>query len=199
MPSKIFTTILADAAKNGVKAASLEADARKWFRAKAREVKRVNTRGMLADSTDRYRQSMTPGNMFTFYYQPKHRDTLPYYDQFPLIFPIAIDKEGILGINLHYLQPVLRAKLLDALYEHLSNDKLDEKTKMQATYAVLKNASGFNLVKPCIKRYLKTHVRSRFVKVYPTEWDVAAMLPTQQFVKESSSHVWAQSRKKAGL
>jgi hypothetical protein len=199
VPSSIFTNILQDAARSNVSAASKGEEARKWFRNKAMEIKKADTKRILANSQDRYRQSMVPGTMYMFYYDPKYKNELPFYDQFPLIFPLSVEKDSILGINFHYLQPVLRAKLMDALYTHVTNEKLTDTAKMQISYKILKGASNFNLVKPTIKRYLKTHVRSRFVKVYPNEWDVAIMLPLQSFVKATPNKVWAESRKIAGV
>ena len=64
--------------------------------------------------------------MFMFIYDPKHKDTLPFYDTFPLVFPIEIYSDSFLGINLHYLPPVLRAKLMDALYTTANNNKYNE-------------------------------------------------------------------------
>jgi hypothetical protein len=62
------------------------------------------------------------GKMYTFFYDPKHKETLPYYDLFPLIFVVGPAAGGFLGINLHYLPPVLRAKLMDSLYQILNNN-----------------------------------------------------------------------------
>ena len=55
--------------------------------------------------------------MNMFFYDPKHKDTLPYYDRFPLSVIIGPAKGGFYGLNLHYLPPVLRAKMLDALMD----------------------------------------------------------------------------------
>jgi hypothetical protein len=136
------------------------------------------------------------GKMYTFVYDPKTKETLPYYDIYPLIFPIEYYSDGMLGINMHYLPPVLRAQLMDSLYETINNDKYNKTTKLQISYGILKSASRFNLFKPCIKRYLWGHVRSPFIYISPEEWDVALMLPTQKFKKASAETVWADSRNK---
>ena len=143
MASKIFTTMATAAASSGVQAQARGNKANQWFRDKAKEIKKADTKRILADSKDRYRQSMVPGTMYMFYYDPKHKETLPYYDTFPLIFPLSIEKDSILGLNFHYLNPVLRAKLMDLLYEHVSNEKMDDTTKMKITYGILKSASKY--------------------------------------------------------
>jgi hypothetical protein len=61
------------------------------------------------------------GKMYSFVYDPKTKEQLPYYDIYPLVFPIEYYNDGFLGINLHYLPPVLRARLMDALYETINN------------------------------------------------------------------------------
>jgi len=125
----------------------------------------------------------------------KHKKTLPYYDRFPLIIPMERYKDGILGMNLHYLPPVLRARLLDALYDTLTNKKFDHNTKMKINYSIMKNASKYRYFQPCIKRYLGKHFRSRFIKVPSSSWTPAVFLPMERFEKASNKQVWTDSRK----
>ena len=47
--------------------------------------------------------------------------------------------------------------------------------------AVIAAASKLKYYKPCIKRYLNRHVKSRFVTIYPEEWNLAIFLPTERF------------------
>ena len=135
------------------------------------------------------------GNMYLFAYDPKHKDTLPYYDRFPLIFPINKAKGGFLGINMHYLPPILRAKLMDELYKVLNNRNMDETTKLVASYKVLNSATKFKEFAPCIKHYLNAHVRTKPAYINPAEWDIALFLPTQKFVGANATQVYADSRK----
>ena len=197
MASQIFQNMLAKAKSTGQSA--IHGDANKWFRDQAMKIKKSQTNNILRDSPDRLQNQMIPGSLYLFYYDPKHKDTLPYYDQWPLIFPLSVKKDRFLGMNMHYLQPTLRAKLFDALHEYTSNKKMDGTTKMKLQYQVLKSASRFNLVKPTIHMYLKMHVRSRFMKIPAQEWDFALFLPTDRFIKANRTTVWAESRKKAGM
>ena len=135
------------------------------------------------------------GQMMLFEYDPKHKDTLPYYDRFPLIFPINIAKGGFLGMNMHYLPPRLRAQLMDALYDAANNERFDEKTRLDISYRILSQSSKYRLFKPTVKRYLTKHVRSRFVRINASEWDIALFLPLQSFQKGSVQKVYADSRK----
>ena len=48
--------------------------------------------------------------------------------------------------------------------------------------------------KPCFKRYLTAHVKSRFARVPASEWEIATFLPTASFEKASKTTVWKDSR-----
>jgi hypothetical protein len=196
MPAKIFDEILLKGIRSGQVPARSQA-ARDWYREQAQGIKRseINETIIMKQSRDRYENRFRIGNMYMFIYNPKHKDTLPYYDRFPLIFPINKAKGGFLGINMHYLPYQLRAKLMDALYDVASNDKFDESTKIKTSYGILSGASKYREFKPTIKHYLSDHVVSKLVYVNPVEWDIALFLPTQQFVGASKTKVWADSRK----
>ena len=133
------------------------------------------------------------GKMFMFFYDPKGKATLPYYDIFPMIFPIGFQEGGFLGINLHYLPPYLRAKLMDALYSTASNDKYDNTTKLKISYEMLNRASKFGAFSPCVKKYLWDHVQSNFLYVEPSSWDTALMLPLERFQKATKTKVFNDS------
>ena len=52
------------------------------------------------------------GAMYMYFYDPKFKDQLPFYDTFPLVLPFGPAKGGFYGINVHYLPYLLRAKVL---------------------------------------------------------------------------------------
>lgn len=166
--------------------------ARDWYRAKARETG-INQSALVGDK-ERLRSQFLPGAMYFFVYDPKTKKKLPYYDRFPLVVVMESAPGGFLGLNLHYLPYAERAKLMDALYTITNNKKYDDRTRIKATYDTLKSAGKFRNFKPCIKRYLTGHVKSRFVYVNPSEWDIALFLPVENFKKASKSKVWAESR-----
>ena len=130
--------------------------------------------------------NLQAGSMYMATYDPKYKKTLPFYDSFPLFIPMERYKDGVLGMNMHYLPPVLRAKLFDSIIER----------EMDEAYNILGAAGKLNYIKPCMKRYLGKHFRSRFIKVPPEQWVIAAMLPSEQFQKATKSQVWADTRRK---
>lgn len=193
--TQIFDTILTKGAQAGQIPAKTE-EARQWYRNAAMEYKKLDERALMKNGNERLVNRTGIGNCYMFYYDPKFKKTLPYYDQFPLVFPFKkVDNNGFLGINLHYLPPVYRAKLMDALYDITNNKKYDESTKLKLNYDVLTSASKFKYFKPCIKHYLYEHLRSRFLYIYPKEWDICLFLPTQRFIGATKQKVWADSKK----
>jgi hypothetical protein len=171
--------------------------AREWFRNAALNVKSMSVPQFQANATpfqNIEKLSINSiGKMYCFSYDPKWKDILPYYDVFPLIFPIEFQKDRMLGINLHYLSPFLRAKLMDALYQTINNDKMNSSTKLTINYQILKSASQFKYFKPCLHMYLFSHVRSPFMYIAPPAWDYTLMLPLARFKKKSAEFVYMQS------
>lgn len=135
------------------------------------------------------------GHMYFYIYDPKWKKILPYYDVFPLVIPLDYYPDGFLGMNLHYLPYLLRAKLLDFLFTLEYKTSNDQKY-MAVSYGVLKGLAGSSGYEPTIKRYLYSHVRSPFAEVLSDEWENAAFLPVEQFRKANKREVWADSRKK---
>jgi hypothetical protein len=135
------------------------------------------------------------GSMYMFFYDPKGKKELPYYDSFPLVIVIGPADGGFLGLNLHYLPPILRAKFLDSLLDFTNNKKYDETTRFRLSYNLLQRAARMKYFKPCIKHYLNDQVRSRFARVPAPEWEIATFLPTADFQKGSKSKVYSDSRR----
>ena len=191
-------TVFDDLLVKGVRQGHIPArtkDAREWFRGKAQKIgrTRVQPEDMLREN--KKVDQVDVGHMYHFKYDPKGKKTLPYYDTFPLIFMVGAAEGGFYGINLHYLPPRLRAKLMDELYNLASNNRFDEKTKLMISYKLLKNASKMKYFKPTFKHYLADHVKSKFIKIDSAEWDIALFLPTSRFKYATTQKVYSDSRK----
>jgi hypothetical protein len=195
--ANIFDTILAKGSKAGQTPGKTQ-EAREWYRSKAstRNVKqKIDEHKFIKSDPSRMVNSINPGSMYLFHYDPKHKETLPYYDRVPLIFPFEMTKDGFYGLNVHYLPPLLRAKLMDGLYDYTNNKKYDDTTKVMLSYKLLKSIAKLRYFEPCVKRYLSSHVRSQFMYIQPSEWDVALFLPLAKFEKKSINYVYNQSRR----
>ena len=192
MAKSLFERIKTSLAKDGITPRTNAA--RAWLRQKVKSLK-PSPESIMKD-LERLRDKSFIGKMYFYFYDPKHKDTLPYYDRFPLVIPIERYSDGFLGLNLHYIHPKQRIILLDKLSEVANNDKFDEKTKLLINYRYLSAASKAFEATPCIKRYLFTHIESRFLEIPASEWDIAVMLPVESFVGASTTKVYVDSRKK---
>ena len=190
--AKLLDRIKASLAKEGLTAGTNAS--RTWLRQKVKDLN-PTARALMADR-DRLRTNSIIGKMYFYFYDPKTKDSLPYYDRFPLVIPIENYKDGFLGMNLHYIHPKQRIILLDKLSDTASNKNYDKNTKLRISYQFLSSASRAFEATPCIKRYLYGHVQSRFLEISAEEWDIAALIPGSSFVGASNEKVWADSRKK---
>lgn len=190
--SNLFKTLELEAFRAGINPRTQQS--RDWFRKKAQQMRRVNRNQLMQEDEIILRNRFGVGNMYMFFYDPKTKDTLPYYDAFPLVIPVEPAEKGFYGINLHYLPPILRAKFLDALLDITTNKSYNEKTKFDLSYQLLKGSQKFRHFKPCFKRYLTAHVRSRFALVPAPEWEIATFLPTADWRKASGTQVYRDSR-----
>ena len=182
VPSKYIQSVV-DAAKGRPKSTD-------WYRDKIREFGTPKSLDLIRDG----KQATRPffGRLNMFFYDPKLKKKLPYYDRFPLVLPLENYNDGFLGINLHYLPIPLRIKLLDRLVDFSNNTKFDESTRLNVSYQNLKRV---RFIKPTIKRYLAGKVKSRFRRVDADEFTVATLLPVQRFSKANADEVWKDSRK----
>ena len=137
------------------------------------------------------------GRMYTFFYDPKTKEKLPYYDRFPLVLILDINPDGFTGLNLHYLPPRYRVRLLSKLYDFIVlDDDVDDdsmRTKIRMTYNLLQGVSQLKFFKPCYKRYLTTHIEGKALEIIPDYWDIISMLPVGQFEKASKREVYQDS------
>jgi len=193
MPARLFDEILADGIRRG-QIPARERKAREWYRDAATRFTTVDENKMMKSDRDRLTTNPQYGSMYFFIYDAKHKQTLPYWDRFPLIFPFEDAPGGFRGLNMHYLPLPLRAKLMDALYDVSSNDRFDETTKLKLNYQTLKSASQYKYFKPTVHHYLSSHLKSRFLYIYPSEWDIALWLPLERFQKADKERVWKDSR-----
>lgn len=154
----------------------------KWFSNQMDQVATNVAKGIAQPSP-----SIELGGMYNYFYDPKTKDKLPYWDEFPLMIPIRISRKGFLGLNLHYLPLEERIQFLDALMDFEVQDNIRMK------YDMLKNINRLRAFKPCLKQYLWSHVQSVFYEVPVDKWQFAIFLPTARFKNDSKSNIYRDS------
>ena len=169
-------------------------DSYKWFMEKLQGMKNVSSiPRTIANERDRHTNSFKLGQLYFFYYDPKTKDTLPYYDKFPLVLILEKYKDGFLGLNLHYLPLQYRLAFMDKLMDYASYTAENELKRIRVTYDILSASKRFKEFRPCIKRYLFPHITSKILTVQPQEWETAVFLPIHQFKKAKDKDVWNDS------
>ena len=99
-------------------------------------------------------------NMFFYDPKPEQKKNLPYFDMFPLVFPLRRLGDGFTGINVHYLPPAFREDFYNIFSRFATNDDIDEDTLYRATWSKI---SRFKIMRPLIRKYSYKSVKSRFL------------------------------------
>ena len=148
-----------------------------WYKKKVQAMTTPGARSLI----NRGKATVAPkyGIMNLFGYDPKFKETLPYYDRFPLIFPIDFAKGGFYGINFHYLPPGARVNFLRQLSRFASDKNFDSKTRYN-----IGELSG-RYYKKTIKHYLYSQVKTSFLNITAEEMAIAIFLPVARFKKGS--------------
>jgi len=137
--------------------------------------------------------SIVPGEMYLFFYDPKYKDVLPYYDRLPLVLPFRKVPNGFYGINLHYLPYLMRFRILDILSQYTVKNNDD--TRIKLSWKLLDATSRLHPAKFAVKHYLNAHVKSKFYKIVQPDWITASQLPIEKFVNAQKTKVWQDANK----
>lgn len=139
------------------------------------------------------------GRLYTFAYDAKFKDTLPYWDRFPLVIYLGdgTSKAGnklMYGLNLHYIPPKARQSFMEELLKNYSNtNRISNKTKLKINWSKVRGMRGSDLM---IKSYLPSHLKGTMLEIKPADWHNALLLPSQQFMSQgkrySAKKVWAK-------
>lgn len=181
--------------KNQYDLANAVTKSQSWFQQQARLLGAQNLQPLKMITSDASRNvtRIVPGEMYMFMYDPKLKETLPYYDMFPLVFPFSKTKDGFIGLNMHYLPYKMRIVLLDRLMEFKTSKNLTEDTRLKYSWATIAGASKFQMAQPCVHRYLNNQLQTPLKRIDPKDWATALMLPVERFVGTSKQRVWTES------
>lgn len=166
-----------------------------WFRNYVGKAHNKIGTGVMFRDRDTWKTKMTFGKMYFFEYLAKHRATLPIWDRYPLIFPFSAYKakdgvEIIVGLNMHYLPPVLRMAAFKALLKFRNEKRYRGKTKLKLEWEVLKALSESKYFKHAVHSYRADHFKSVFVEVPAPAWELALFLPVARWQKGTASEAW---------
>lgn len=171
----------------------------RWFQQRVRNIKTTSEAFYRQSSLNKARRYLE-GRMYTFFYDAKTKEKLPYWDRFPVVLILDMYQGGFSGLNLHYIPPRYRVRLLYELYKYirLDDDTRDENMKphIRIRYEMLRSMSKMRFFKPCYKRYLTQHIDGRALEITSDYWDVMAMLPLADWQKKQVREVYTDSIRK---
>ena len=190
--ASLFDTLQAGAQRAGIMQQTKQS--KNWFRKQVNALGDVSPRKLLKDDALEPSSKEIAGNMYMYFYDPKHKKTLPYYDRFPLVIMVEPAPGGFYGLNLHYLAPGVRARFLDALMDTAPKN-IKDTSRLKLRYDLLQSTKKFKEFQPCFKHYLNSQIKGQPVRVPMSEWEIAIFLPVEQFAKVKKESVWRYSRK----
>ena len=192
MADKVATDFISKVKAKGKQAMSWFKDIVKKTRAAAFPAA-TGRSDIMSDRNTGVQAMPTIGRLYLFQYDAKWKDILPYWDVWPLIFLFDLAANGFYGINLHYLPPNARIDLMLRLIKAQGGSgNLTEKYKLKLSYNII---TSYPPARPCIKRYLFSHVQGRgFYGIKGEDWSYAASLPLHKFKGASETTVWGDSK-----
>ena len=149
---------------------------------------------------------LLPGRMYMFKYMPKMKAQLPYWDMFPvgLVMNVYPEKGYFSMINFHYLPPILRAELMDAIYPFvifpgvettdIGNSIRARVNTDRVDFSFMKKRINMRGVIPAWKRYDYKQVIGNYLYVPPIGWDTIVMLPVEKMRGSGINRVWQNSQ-----
>ena len=146
-----------------------------WYRKKVRSMTTPSARTLISQGKATIRPKY--GIMNLFGYDPKHKAKLPYYDIFPLIFPLEPARGGFIGLNFHYLPFGARVAFLRSLANTTTDKRFDKKTRYNIKWR------NNQYMRKTAKHYLFNQVRSSFLNIPADEMAIAIFLPVARFKK----------------
>jgi len=171
-----------DSRKNLVMDKSVE-----WMRNRSQ----IISQNLIKENSTKMESVARWGHIYQFVYIAKTRSKLKYYDYFPMSIVLERYKDGFLGLNLHYLPTTMRFALMDQLWRFVSSPtgELDEDTRFSLRYNMLKSIGGKKYYKPCIKRYLYSHMRTPMYHIPSDKWLFAMVLPSSKFFDSQGNNI----------
>lgn len=155
-----------------------------WFETKALAASSITARKTILNASNRSTDgdSTFAGEIYFFKYDAKTKDKLPIWDKYPLALVVDKYPDGFLGLNLHYLKGTQRSALLYSVEEQKIEHRFSNRIKSgSGSYSnwdmIMDGVTGLERIAPmCVKRYLFSNVRSKFIKINKDEYDKAIQL-----------------------
>lgn len=182
-----------------------DAETTSWLAKNLARIKTPMNQGkFISEQNRKMVRGLMPGKMFFFGYNPKTKQELMFWDEFPIVLFLHFVQDGFLGLNFHYLPPNKRALFLNNLIKNVNNPNW-AKTKndgssfmpdslIKVTYPFIRGKGDLHFFKPCIKRYYMQQITTKIAFIPPTEWKTVPFFPLDRFRGLNKASVWSLAR-----
>jgi len=182
MADTIFDTILEE--KESYKLSNGENPTYLWYNEKVKDLISISEKpSELLSKWERRRNKVQLYHFNMFFYDAKTKKNLPYFDMFPLVFPLRRFGDTFTGINVHYLPPSFREDFFNIYTRFKLNDEFDETTLYRMTWSKI---SRFKVMRPLLRKYSLSNIKSRFLVLRADEVPIAMSLPLTRLVKPNT-------------
>lgn len=131
------------------------------------------------------------GQILHYVYNPKYKDSLPFWDQYPTIIVLNQNSRYVLGLNIHFVPTAIRKKIIHFLLKkNVHNIKKGK--PIQASYLLFKSLLRKLNATICIRKYIKIRMSNNCVvpTSYESYIDSAIKLNTKKIYGMSQDAIY---------
>lgn len=129
-------------------------------------------------------------SLYVYNYLPKYAESLDYFDITPCVYVLSIANNGFTGLNLHYLPPSERNRLLYIIKQHSQSNEL---ALLKLLEYLKRKYPYYNKI---VKRYLYSHIMSNIQMIDDKYFPLVANLPLAKFKGVSIQGVYKNTMRK---
>jgi hypothetical protein len=121
---------------------------------------------------------LKPGMLVTYKYDAKYRDTLPMWDEFPMVLITSVESRSWHGLNLHYMPAKERIKIILALLK-----ATETATSELGQLRAIQNVMGaiYKAYLPFTKMYLYSQIVSPALNIDTSSFEMVINMPTAKW------------------
>jgi len=138
------------------------------------------------------------GQVLLFRYRPENK--VKFYDKYPLVLITSFTKSGFVGVNLHYIPPKDRLRLILLMNSLVLNVSEKDRQKIRIRIFSLINKKIFTKYKSTVMNaYIGKNIVGKPKITTPEEWTMFAFLPVFKGINPSKlySEILKETKKYA--
>jgi len=162
----------------------------KWFsdNVSKAQTEEKSTKNIISEKTSRRFEFKKPGYVYMFRYIPPDKKDMPFYDEYPIILTLQFEGGKVIGINLHYLPPMIRVTMLLLLLKSLVSDNPNSKIRIDN---ILRSSLLRKYIFVLSEEFFFMGIKSKIRHVTPDEFVMLSFLPVHKFRKKQKTQIYS--------